>query len=199
MGCGHGRTENLGSGHCRVTLGKSLNQLLWATLSCFFHLLIKSVLSHYFLYGTVGNTGTNMSPFQTQGAPIQRIGSRGWIFSKAVSNSGSMFLIICLMLIFFSKEFTIPPYLQGNTFSLIFENEHTLTQICLSNLHFYFSPTKIILSSYNDFYYYCHPDRGSSESPLLPGLAQLPSECSISICSLRANTILIFSLVIQQL
>lgn len=36
MGPGQGQSENPGSGHCRVTLGKALNQSLWAILSVSF-------------------------------------------------------------------------------------------------------------------------------------------------------------------
>ena len=60
------------------------------------------------------------------------------------------------MLIFVPKASTLPCYLWDKAFRLTLENDLTLTQTCLSNLHFSFSLDKVILSSYNDFSYYCH-------------------------------------------
>ena len=63
----------------------------------------------------------------------------------------------------------------------------------LPNLHFSFSLTKIILSSYNDFYYYCHWTLDHQRVPSASGALTASREHPIYTYSPRVSSLLISS------
>lgn len=150
-------------------------------------------MSDYFLPGTVGSRGKINLPSRHKGLQSRAAGGGGWIFSKDIPTLIVHFCVIYFMLIFVPKASTVPCSLWDKAFRLTLGNDHTLTQIGLSNLQFSFSLAKIILSSYSDFYYYCHWTLDHHRVPSASRPPTASHEHPISTYSPRASSLLISS------